>query len=191
MRCLRFVPVLMCLVASLCLAPLAFAHAHDVSSEPASGAELASLPPSISITFDDDLDPNATAITVLGPGGQAVQFGKTVVSTQATKVAAVSINPGGNGTYTVKWHAVADDDKGVTDGMFTFRVGAATTATAAAPAPSTGAAITTTAPSALPASGGGWIARQQEQTQTLLALAVMMAMAAIGAVGRAFTQRVR
>jgi copper resistance protein C len=102
---------------------IASAHAHYVSSDPANGAHLATAPSQVSITYDDDLDPNATTISVLGPNGQNLAAGKTTVSTQATKVATVPIKAGGNGTYTVKWHAVADDDKGVTEGSFTFTVG--------------------------------------------------------------------
>ena len=35
------------------------------------------------------------------------------------------INAAGNGTYTVNWYSVSDDDKHVEDDSFTFSVGSA------------------------------------------------------------------
>ena len=107
------------------IAPPVLAHAHYAASKPGSGARVANPPTTVTITRDDDLDPNATTLTVLGPRSQDLTAGKTTVTVEAPRVAAVNLTPAGNGTYTVRWHAVADDDKAVTEGTFTFSVGSA------------------------------------------------------------------
>ncbi len=117
-----FVVVMLLLIGSV---QAALAHAEYVSSDPGSGATVASAPAKVSITFSEDLDPNGTTVKVLGPAGQDVTAGKPDISVSATKVATVPINAAGNGTYTVNWHSVSDDDKHAEDGSFTFNVGAA------------------------------------------------------------------
>ncbi len=139
MRLIRWLSVLVALVAALWGVSTALAHAHYVSSDPGNGATVATPPTSVTVTFDDDLDPAATTITVLGPSGQTVSAGQTQISTSAPKVATVAISPAGDGTYTVKWHAVSDDDKAVTEGTFTFAVGSGGTANQVAPATGRGA----------------------------------------------------
>ena len=165
------------LLAALCMAPIALAHAHYVTSAPAQNATVATAPASVTITYDDDLDPNATTVTVLGPSGQTVSTGKTTVKVATPKVASVAINGAGNGAYTVNWHAVADDDKGVTEGSFTFRVGSASTTATNAAAQSTQTAGTSAAPSTLPSSGGGGMAMRSEQLQAGASLAAALLVA--------------
>lgn len=101
---------------------VASAHAMFVSSTPAPGSTSASAPASVAITFDDDLDKTATKITVVGPNNATVS-GATTVSSANTKLATTSLTGAGNGVYTVNWHSVADDDKGVVEGSFAFGVG--------------------------------------------------------------------
>ena len=153
------------LLTALCMAPIALAHAHYVTSIPGQNATLSSAPASVTITYDDDLDPNATTITVVGLNGQTVSSGKTTVKVATPKVASVAINGAGNGTYTVRWHAVADDDKGVTEGSFTFRVGSVSTTASSATAQITANTSTSAAPSSLPPSGGGGMGERSERLQ--------------------------
>ncbi len=117
-----FVVVMLLLIGSV---QAALAHAEYVSSEPGQGANVALAPSNVTVTFTEDLDPASTTLKVVGPDGQDVTNGKTEVSTSATKVATVPIKAGGDGTYTVNWHSVSDDDKHAEDGSFTFTVGAA------------------------------------------------------------------
>ncbi len=121
-RVSQFVVVMLLLVGSV---QSALAHAEYASSEPGEGATVASAPSNVTVTFTEDLDPASTTLKVTGPSGQDVTNGKTDVSTSATKVATVPITAGGDGTYTVNWHAVSDDDKHSSEGTFTFNVGAA------------------------------------------------------------------
>ena len=124
----RMAALLLAVVMVLSIAPAApraWAHAHYAASNPGSGARVSTAPSTVVVTFDDDLDPNGTVLTVLGPRSQNLTAGKTTVTVEAPRVAAVNITPAGSGTYTVKWHAVADDDKAITEGTFTFSVGAA------------------------------------------------------------------
>jgi copper resistance protein C len=174
MRSTRLAPLLAALLTALWLAPAAFAHAHYVASTPGSGAHLAAAPSSVVITYDDALDPNQTVVRVSGPNGQDVTTGKTVVTIEATKVATVPIEAVGSGTYTVNWHAVADDDKGITEGTFTFTVGAAAGSPPATSNSAPPTVVAVTAP-ALPASGGGGMALGQTQWQAAMSLAVALA----------------
>jgi methionine-rich copper-binding protein CopC len=151
-RFLRLAAPLVGSALFLSLAATASAHAHLVSSTPGSNSTVATAPGVVTITFDDDLDKAAAKITVAGPNGATVS-GQTTVSASNTKVASVSITNAGNGKYTVNWHAVADDDKGVTEGSFAFNVGAAT-----AQGPVT----------AMPKTGGGGAADQGGPSLTLL-----------------------
>ena len=172
MRSTRFVPIVGALLVALFLAPLAFAHAQYVSSNPANGAQVSTAPANVTITFDDDLDPTATAIVVTGPNGQTISNGKTVVTIEAPKVATVPIAASGPGSYTIKWHAVADDDKAVTEGSFGFTVGAATTANAAAAAAAPNAQTARSA-----AAGGFTIWNETTQLAISLLAAVVIAIA--------------
>ncbi len=106
------------------------AHAKYQGSTPTNGATLNAAPASVSITYDDDLDPKATTVQIIGPSGSNVATGTKV---GPSKTATVTMKDDAAGTYTVKWHAVADDDKGVTEGSFTFRVVAGTGAAKTAP----------------------------------------------------------
>ena len=125
MRWIRVSPFVVVMLLLLGSAPSVLAHAEYVSSDPMQGASVASAPSKVSITFSEDLDPNGSTVRVLGPNGQDVTAGKPEISVSATKVATVPINAAGNGTYTVNWHSVSDDDKHAEDGSFTFSVGSA------------------------------------------------------------------
>ncbi|GEM_PF-1690542 len=193
MRTLRILPIVAGFLVSLLVVPVALAHAHYVSSNPATGAHLAAAPSSVTITFDDALDPNATIIAVLGPQGQSVNGGKTLVTVEAPKVASVPISSGGSGTYTVKWHSVADDDKGVVEGTFTFSVGAAAAASVPTPAPAASSSASTASGAAvaqprLPTSGGGGMANTAADVQAGLALVAALVVAIAIAFGLARPQ---
>ncbi len=124
MRWIRVSPFFVVMLLLLGSAQAALAHAEYVSSEPGQGANVASAPSNVTVTFSEDLDPASTTLQVAGPNGQDVTNGKAEVSTSATKVATVPITAGDDGTYTVNWHAVSDDDQHTTEGSFTFSVGA-------------------------------------------------------------------
>jgi methionine-rich copper-binding protein CopC len=97
------------------------AHAGYQDSDPQPGAVLQSAPAQVKMWFTEDLDP-ASSLTVQAADGTVVSNGPAQVSPDNTQLLIVSLKPIGNGTYTVLWHSVADDDKGVEEGQFKFQV---------------------------------------------------------------------
>lgn len=58
------------------IASPAFAHAHLVSADPAPNATVSTPPSNVQITFDNEVEPGFTTITVIDPHAQPVHTGK-------------------------------------------------------------------------------------------------------------------
>ena len=111
--------LLLAVLAALALAPApALAHASLVSSTPASGARLDSLPEQVRLEFSEEvLAPAYVVIT--GPDGESVTVGEpTVRGTVVTQATA----SGPDGGYTLAYRAVSKDGHVVT-GQIGFAVG--------------------------------------------------------------------
>ena len=142
------------LVAALALVMLgqpASAHNTFVSSEPASGAELASAPTAISLVFAlaVPLD-TATAQLIDATGARTELTGLTHGPAGDTELVAAlpALAPG---TVTVRWRLVGPDGHPLTDRVtFTVRAPAPTTTTA--PAGAAVAPSTTSPPTTAPAT---------------------------------------
>lgn len=105
----------------LCALPFsAAAHATPVTYTPASGAVLVDAPLSVSILFSEHVDPQASAIQVL-KDGKTVSEKPNTQST--TRTLTVPIESRGDGTYTVEWSVVSQDDGHFTRGEYSFGVG--------------------------------------------------------------------
>jgi methionine-rich copper-binding protein CopC len=106
------------------------AQAHgDIlgSSTPAAGAEMASAPAEIRLTFTAALAPIDPLVVVRTADGTSITDGAPVRADGAVVQALV---PGaGDGSYTVSWRVVADDGA-PSSGTFTFTVGTPASATA-------------------------------------------------------------
>jgi len=138
-------------------APLASAHAHLVSATVAPQAMLNKAPASITLTFGEESDLKETRIQVLDGKRADISSGPAMVAAGDAKTWTTSLKSGlADGTYTVKYHTLTDDDGGIVDGSYSFTI--ATTGTAAA-----GTASGTVekeaggdnVPGAAPAMGGG------------------------------------
>jgi hypothetical protein len=143
----------MVLIAAVTLlgAPAAQAHTELKSSEPASGASLATAPTTITLTFEEDVTLPPGAITVTGPAGATWTVGSARAD-GAVVTAPVQAN-GPAGAYTVAWKVRADDGDLVTGTvpftMTTASGGAASsTATTASSQPAAAQAPASPAPSA-------------------------------------------
>lgn len=115
----------------------AAAHTGLVSSSPADGDVLASLPDRVTLVFGAPMTTPAY-VAVVGPDGSPVTAGEPVVD--GTTVAQ-ALGEGGDGGYTLAFRVLTDDGHWVT-GQLTFTVGAAPAATtdpAATAAPATAA----------------------------------------------------
>ncbi|WAC68261.1 copper resistance CopC family protein [Microbacterium sp. SL75] len=139
------------LAAAALLVPALPAAAHDelVSTDPAAGATLESLPSQITLSYSADIltDAGATVIEVTDSAGASLANGAPAVS--GTEVTQALAGPA-SGTVTVKWRVVSSDGHPI-DGDFAFAVPAAAptpTATATPTASASPAATESAAPSA-------------------------------------------
>jgi copper resistance protein C len=101
-------------------APLAFAHSHPVSMDPAANA-TASAPDKVTMHFSGDLEPKFSSITVSNETGHVVNKDASVVSSSDLKLMTVALPPLPAGVYTVHWVAVSVDSHR-TDGEYNFTV---------------------------------------------------------------------
>jgi copper resistance protein C len=155
------------LVAAMALAsaPVASAHATRIATDPPDNTALASGPQRVSATFNEQLQPEFAAMTVVGPDANLWSTGDPQVQ---GAVIAVGVRPlGPAGTYTVNYRVTSADGH-VVSGSWSFRLSVASTGT---PGPS----ASTTAPSGdgipvwpffvaagvIVAAGAFWAARRQ------------------------------
>jgi methionine-rich copper-binding protein CopC len=117
--------------AALAAAGTAGAHATRIASDPAENAELTQSPPSVSATFNEAMQPQFAAMTVVGPDGNLWQAGDPQVNGAVISVAVRPLGP--SGTYTVNYRATSADGH-VVSGSWSFRLTVAGTGT---PGPAT------------------------------------------------------
>jgi methionine-rich copper-binding protein CopC len=116
------------LVAAMALAgaPVAAAHAARIAADPADNAALAQGPQRVSATFNEQLQPEFAAMTVVGPDGNLWSTGDPQVQ---GAVIAVGVRPlGPAGTYTVNYRVTSADGHPVS-GSWSFRLSVAATGT--------------------------------------------------------------
>lgn len=111
------------LAAALSLAAAtAWAHPSPVRSHPAPNASLIRAPAKVQVWFNEEINTQGSKLSVWNETGEQVDRGDSKVSLDDRAVIAVGLKPLPPGRYTVKWRAMADDDREVTQGEFTFRV---------------------------------------------------------------------
>src|SRR5579859_6459257 len=130
----RLVSAGVALVAAPALAVSVVAHAPPQASDPSPGADLASAPGRVSITFGERPDPTLSTIRVLDTHGASVTAGPTTADPADPLRLSIPLAPLPNGVYTVAWRTVSAVDGHLATGSFAFGVGAAP------PPPGTGAA---------------------------------------------------
>jgi copper resistance protein C len=97
----------------------ATAHALLDRAEPRVGNKVAAAPREVTLWFTQKLEAAFSTVTVTNAAGERVDTGKARVSGNQM---AVSLRPGGTGTYHVTWRVLSVDAH-TTDGSFTFQVG--------------------------------------------------------------------
>ncbi len=132
------------LLLAFCLTGSALAHAKFVKSEPPPDSVLTVAPKQVTIWFTEELDTRLGVIKVFDAAGAQVDLGNSKVDLNDRKQLSVGLKPLSAGVYTVKWHAVSDDDKGETDGEFKFTVNVQATPSIA---PTTAPTLATAVPS--------------------------------------------
>jgi copper resistance protein C len=125
---LALIAVVMAAMA-LAGAPVAAAHAVRIATDPADKAVLATGPQRVSATFNEQLQPEFAAMTVVGPDGNLWSNGEPQVT---GAVIGVDVRPlGPAGTYTVNYRVTSADGHPVS-GSWSFQL---TTAGSGMPGP--------------------------------------------------------
>jgi methionine-rich copper-binding protein CopC len=127
------------LVASLIViavagAGAASAHATRVATDPVANTELSQAPQKVSATFNEALQPQFAAMTVVGPDGNLWSTGDPRVDGAVVSVGVRPLGP--SGTYTVNYRVTSADGH-VVSGSWSFRLTVPGTGT---PGPSASAA---------------------------------------------------
>ena len=132
------------LLAAMALAGagVASAHAVRIATDPAENAALTQGPQRVSATFNEELQPEFAAMTVVGPDGNLWSTGDPQVEGAVIGVGVRPLGPAG--TYTVNYRVTSADGHPVT-GSWSFRLPVAATGTpgpaAAKPAETSGGGI--------------------------------------------------
>ncbi len=133
----------------------AFAHTRLQSSDPADGASLDTAPAHVSLTFNEQMTPGFSTITVVGPDGAHYETGDVGAEGGTVSIALRPLGPAGR--YAIGYRVVSADGHPVTGEVsFTLTTPGPATTT---PAPASSAAAASPAPApaaaAPPESGGG------------------------------------
>ena len=101
------------------LVAAAAAHVELISSSPAAGVNLTTPPTEVTITFDDELDPDLSSFTVTGPGSIEVGGGAVDLTVADRNVMTGPVTITDPGLYTVTY-SVAGVDGHQLQGSFSF-----------------------------------------------------------------------
>lgn len=152
-------------VVALAGAGAAAAHATRVATDPVENTELSQAPQKVSAMFNEALQPQFAAMTVVGPDGNLWSTGDPQVDGAVISVGVRPLGP--SGTYTVNYRVTSADGH-VVSGSWSFQL---TVASTGIPGPS----ASTTNPSgdgipvwpfvvaagAIVVAGAFWAARRQ------------------------------
>lgn len=131
------VAAVLAVLALLVGAAPASAHATLVSSDPAEGEVVATVPDVVTFTFDEPVNLTADAVRVFDAAGDPVDSTAAARDTVVTADLPDSLD---DGTYVVTWRAVSSDGHPIS-GSLTFSIGAPSE-TVVAPPVDTGPATT-------------------------------------------------
>jgi methionine-rich copper-binding protein CopC len=138
---LAFIAALVAAMA-LAAAPVASAHAARIATDPADNASLAQGPQRVSATFNEQLQSEFAAMTVVGPDGNLWSSGDPQVQGAVISIAVRPLGPAGS--YTVNYRVTSADGHPVS-GAWSFRLTVAASGTpgpsAAKPAGTSGGGI--------------------------------------------------
>jgi len=94
----------------------AFGHAKLLGASPAAGAEVTGSPPSLTLTFNENVRLGMLKLTT---AGHAVPVAIDP-NPAAARVVTVMLPPLAAGTYDVQWSALTPSDGHVVKGSYTF-----------------------------------------------------------------------
>jgi methionine-rich copper-binding protein CopC len=105
---------------------VASAHATRVATDPVESSELSQAPQKVSATFNEALQPQFAAMTVVGPDGNLWSTGDPTVDGAVISVGVRPLGP--SGAYTVNYRVTSADGH-VVSGSWSFRLTVASTGT--------------------------------------------------------------
>jgi len=106
---------------ALAAAGQAAAHARLILGSPKAGATVAA-PKELKLQYSETIVPDASSVTVAGPGGVAVATGKLALDAKDKRVVHVPFTAApAPGAYKVTWKMKTPDGH-TTDGDFAFSV---------------------------------------------------------------------
>jgi methionine-rich copper-binding protein CopC len=114
------------IVMAVAGAGAAAAHATRVATDPVENSELSQAPQKVSATFNEALQPQFAAMTVVGPDGNLWSTGDPKVDGAVVSVGVRPLGP--SGTYTVNYRVTSADGH-VVSGSWSFRLTVASTGT--------------------------------------------------------------
>jgi methionine-rich copper-binding protein CopC len=104
------------LCAGLLAMSPAFGHAKLLSSSPAAGAEITGSPPSLTLTFNENVRLGVLKLTTAGhPVPLAID-----PNPASARVITITLPPLTAGAYDVQWSALTPSDGHVVKGRYTF-----------------------------------------------------------------------
>jgi methionine-rich copper-binding protein CopC len=112
--------------ATLAGAGAASAHATRIATDPVENTALTQAPPKVSATFNEALQAEFAAMTVVGPDGNVWSTGDPQVEGAVISVGVRPLGPAG--TYTVNYRVTSADGHPVS-GSWSFSLTAAGTGT--------------------------------------------------------------
>jgi methionine-rich copper-binding protein CopC len=140
------------IVLSLAGAAAASAHAVLLSSDPVENTSLPTNPERVSATFNEQMQAEFAAMTVIGPDGGQYSDGDVAV---AGATLSVGVRPGGPaGTYTVNYRGTSADGH-VVSGAWSYSITESRPAVpVVSPSPVATPTVAPTAAPPAPADGG-------------------------------------
>ncbi|WP_372784032.1 copper resistance protein CopC [Phenylobacterium sp.] len=118
---MRHALVLTAATLALAVTSQASAHARLIVGAPKAGSTVAA-PKELKLQYSETIVPEASSVTVAGPGGAAVATGKLVLDAKDKRVVHVPFAAApAPGAYKVSWKMKTPDGH-TTDGAFAFTV---------------------------------------------------------------------
>lgn len=115
----RILTTILATAGLLAIPAAASAHVELVSSSPAAGSNVDTAPTEVTVTFDDELDPDHSSFSVTDGDGNEVGSGEVDLTVADRNVLRGEVSISDPGVYTVSY-TVAGVDGHEIEGTFSF-----------------------------------------------------------------------